>query len=138
MPTERSSRSASSRCSSVAVAPGAIADDTLPDERRRVRHRPHDRPAGRAASSVAIVTPGRDRQDERVARQRVERGLEGRGDVARLDRDDDDVGVGDRPRRARHDAHLRELGFEVAPAVGVDLGDREGIGLVAAVEQARR
>ncbi len=58
------------------------------------------------------------------------------GDVARLHREHDDVGVGDRPRRARHHAHLRELLFQRDAPFAVDLRDRQRVAFETAVEQA--
>ena len=74
---------------------------------------------------------GRDRQHERLLGQRVGARLERRDDVAGLHRHDEDVGVGGRPGRARHDAHAGEAILEDPAAFGVDLGDRERVGLPA-------
>ena len=60
-----------------------------------------------------------------------------RGDrVGRLHRHHEHLGVGRRPRRARHDPDAREAALERVAAIGVDLGDRERLGLAAGVEQA--
>ena len=107
------------------------------DERRACSAspaRPADR--ARAASRVAIVTPAAIDSTSVSGAERGQRGLERRCDVARLHRDDDDVGVGHRPRRARHDTHLRELLLERDPPLAVDLRDRQRVGFPAAVEQA--
>ena len=122
---------------SVAVAPGAIADAPRPTSAgvfgiARTTGRP-----GAAASSVAIVTPAAIDSTSVSRGKRRERGARASpptspGFTATID----DVGVGDRPRRARHDAHLRELRFELAAAVGIDLRDRDVVGVVTAVEQA--
>ena len=137
MPTAPSSRDASSRCVLVGVATGARSP-THRDPRAPACSASRARPAGpgTSASSVAIVTPAAIESTSVVAAQRRLRRLQARRDVAGLHRDDHDVGVGDRPRRARHDADLRELLLELAAAVGVDLGDRELVGVPAAVEQA--
>ncbi len=87
------------------------------------RARPADRE--RALRSCAIVTPAAIESTSVSAPQRGQRDLERRCNVARLHRDDHDVGVGHRPRRARHDAHLRELVLERAATFAVDLGDRQ-------------
>ena len=106
-----------------------------PDERGRVRHRPHHRAARRGGFDGCDRHAGRDREHERIARQRRERGGECGRDVAGFDRDDHDVGVGDRPRPARHDPNLGEAGFEVTAAFRVDLRDTDVVGVVAAVQQ---
>ena len=96
-----------------------------PDERRRIRHRAYHRTLGDERLDTRQRQARGDRQHQRVRAERRQRRLEGRGDVAGLHRDDDDVGVGDGPRRARHDADLRELLLERDPAFAVDLRDRE-------------
>ena len=140
MPTARRSRSASSRCSLGRGRAGRDGGRAEADERGRVRHRPHDRPARRGGFER------RDRDARRRSRARAcraasagERGLERRGRRRPAS-----------PRRsttsasatahaaARHHAHLGELRLELVAAVGVDLGDRDVVGVVAAVEQAAR
>ena len=136
MPTVPSRRSARSRCSAPRVRTARDRGRAEPDERRRVRHRAHDRPVReRAARSCAIVTPAAIDSTSVSAPSAGSAVSSVAGDVARLHRDDDDVGVGDRPRRARHDPHLRELLLERDAPFAVDLRDRERVGLPAAVEQ---
>ena len=115
MPTAPSSRSAQIE---VRVAGVRAARRSPTRRRRRARacSASRARPAGRARAPrcVAIVTPAAIDSTSVSAPSALERGLERRRDVGRLHRDDHDVGVGDRPRRARHDAHLGNCCFELA------------------------
>ena len=118
--------------------------------RRRSRRRPGPTSApvlgiarttgrpGRAASSAAMVTPGRDRQHQRALGEHVGAARERVDGVARLHREHEHVGVGRGPRRAGHDAHAGEPRLERVAALGVDLGDRERVRVPAGVEQADR
>ena len=79
---------------------------------------------------------GRDREDERACSPSDGAHASSAGPTSlRLHRDDHDVGVGDGPRRARHDPDRREARLEHPATVAVDLGDRERVGLAAGVEQ---
>ena len=91
--------------------------------------------SGAAVSRVSRVTPAAIDRTERLLRERGRALLERGDDVARLHRHDDESGVGHRPRRARHDADPGEALLEHAPPVGIDLGDRDALGLPAGVEQ---
>ena len=118
--------------------------------RRRWRPR-HDRPVRRCsasparpgdraarASMAAIVTPAAiERIDAPSANADADAAKRG-GYVARLHRDDEDLGVGGRPRAARDHTHLREPLLEHPPALGVDLGDGDRLGLPAGLDEAGR
>ena len=137
MPTDPRTRSARSRSGVVGVRPAAIAVAPLRTSAGVFGIARTTGRSGRAPSSVVDRDAGRDREDQRRRSPRVVRRLlEHAGDVAGLHRDDHDVGVGHRPRRAGHDPDTREALLEAAPAVGVDLGDGERVGLPAGVEQA--
>ena len=135
VPTAPSTRSARSRCESSARVPGRDRGGALADERARVGHRADDRSLAGPGFDVGERDPGRDRQHERVLRKDRDAGFERAGDVAGLDRDHHDVGVGRRPGRARDDAHPGKSLFEDPAALGVDLGDRDRVALPARVEQ---
>ena len=122
MPTAPSSRSARSRWSSV-------ASRRVRSRTRRARRAPAcsaspARPGGRARSLRASRSSRRRRSTARARARAAQASAASSvaGDVAGLHRDHDDVGVGDRPGRARHHSHLGEPLLEVATAVGVDLG----------------
>ena len=108
------------------------------DERARIGHGAHHRPVAGPGFDVGERHSRRDREDERVVGEdrgaRFERG----SDVARLDRDDDDIGVGRRPGGARDHTHSREPLLEHPPALAVDLRDRDGVAVPAGVDQALR
>ena len=71
-----------------------------------------------------MVTPAAIDNTSASMRNEDSAPLQARRDVAGLHRDDDHIGIGDRPRGTRNDANLRKELFEVAATVGVDLGDR--------------
>ena len=138
---DRRPRRAAARASrgraSLACVPPAIADDAPRTSAgvfgiARTTGRP-----GADGLERGDRDAGRDRQHERVGlAARSTRRSSTAATSRRLHRDHHDVGVGDGPRRAGHDAHAGEERLELVPAVGVDLGDRERLGLPAGVEQA--
>ena len=73
MPTAPRSRSANSRCASVACVPGAMAARAAPHERGRVRHRPYHGAAGHRRFERGDRDPRRDRH-ERARRRRAPAG----------------------------------------------------------------
>ena len=97
---------------------GAAGDrgDALADERRRVRHGPHHRASRDRGLDRRDRDPGRDRDHEGVGVEGARRGVEHRGDVGRLDRDHDDVGLAHHPGCARRGADPGEQRLQLVAA----------------------
>ena len=93
---------------------------------------------GAAASSAAIVTPAAIDSTKRRRTERRAGGIERLGHVGGLQAHDDHIGVGDGPGDAGHHPHGGETGLELPAPVGVDLGDREVVGLEVGFEEAAR
>ena len=77
------------------------------------------------ASTSASVTPAAIDSTSACSGRIGAQASSAAGDVARLDRDHDDVGVGRRPGGARDHAHSGEPLLEHPPALAVDLRDRD-------------
>ena len=108
------------------------------DERPGVRQIARDRVSGQRGFDRGDGDSRGDREDQRAIRQCRRRCLQRGRHVAGLHRDHEDLCVGRCPRAARDHPHPREALLEHPPALGVDLGDRDGLGLPPGFHEAGR
>ena len=93
---------------------------------------------GAAASSAAIVTPAAIDSTSCLGPSAAPAALERVGDVAGLQAHDTTSASATAHADARHHTHVGKLGLELAPALGVDFGDRQIGGVEVCCRAGRR